>query len=392
MTPPETKSLPKLAIFTTVVRADFHNELRRFERFEIWHFYHHRAPDLTPQELGPHAVRFHGLLDLVVKTARLKPALIQGGEPSDFPNQLVIVMATLLVSRLLGVPYYYPAFENIPLRSKYSGVRRLGARIGPLIGVVVRRLARIYASRALVIFAPSIGARHNIGKAGVEQRRVSGLLYATWGVDLGLFTPKRDGREPDMGPNGILFVGRLTPSKGIDYLLPAFLEVRRRVPDARLFLVGEGELTSEVRNFAATHSLSAVVHLLGSVPNRDLPPYFRAALLTVSPSITMPRWTEQVGMVNIQSMACGTPVVSTRSGSISEFVRDGQTGVLVPERDSAALAETMLRLITDKELHHRLSENARAYAVERYDAPRNVAAVEAMLVERLAVARNLQPR
>lgn len=384
---PANPTKPRLAIFTHVVRADFHNELRHFHHFEVWHFYRLRATDLPLHDLGPRAVRFRGLFDLFVKAVRVGPALIQGGEPGDFPAQLTIVVAALIVSKLSGVPYYYPTFENIPLRRKYSDVRRLGIRIGPLIGALVRCLARAYASKALVVFAPNIGARANTEEAGADQRRISGLLYATWGVDLALFTPKRDGREPDMGPHGILFVGRLTRGKGIDYLLPAFLEVHRSVPDAQLFLAGEGELTNEVKIFAARHSLSTAIRLLGLVPNRELPPYFRAARLTVSPSITMPRWTEQVGMVNIQSMACGTPVVSTRSGSIAEFVENGRTGVLVAERDSDALAKAVLELLSDSGLHHRLSVNARAYAVERYDAPRNVAAVEAELFDRLTAAR-----
>jgi glycosyltransferase involved in cell wall biosynthesis len=389
---PATKEKPRLAIFTHVVRADFHNELRHFRHFEIWHFYRYRAKDLPSAELGPRAVRFSGLLDLVVKALRTKPALIQGGEPYDFPTQLTIVLATFVVAGLLRVPYYYPTFENIPIHTKYSAVRRMGIPLGPLVVTFLRWLARTYASKSILVFAPNSGARRNIREAGVPPERTSNLLYATWGVDLELFTPKRNGREPNLGENAILYVGRLTLSKGIDYLLQAFLAVTQIVPDARLFLIGEGEMVSEVREFAARHSTASSIHLLGPMPNHNLPPYFRAARVTASPSITTARWAEQVGMVNIQSMACGTPVVSTQSGAIPEFVENGRNGILVPERDSTALAEALLRLLTDRQLQAHFAVNARAYAVQRYDASRNVAAVETMLVERMTALRRAASR
>lgn len=389
---PPTRTKPRLAIFTHVVRADFHNELKEFRRFEVWHFYRHRAPDLPPQDLGPRAVRFRNLIDLVLKVKRLGPALIQGGEPFDFPTQLPIVLGALVAAKLLRVPFYSPIYENIPIDAKFSDIRRLGIRLDGLIISMVRWLARTYGSRAVLFFALNDGARRNLLDAGVPPQRISNLLYATWGVDLDHFSPRRDGREPDMGPNGLLFVGRLVPDKGIRELMRAFLRVKESLADAQLYIIGDGPLAADIRQFVDEHRIHAAVHILGTVENHALPPYFRAARATVSPSVTTRRWTEQAGMVNIQSMACGTPVVSTLTGSISEFVPDGQAGILVPERDSEALAEAIARLLADKQQHQRLSENARAYAVERYDAPRNVAVVEALLLERLAVARNLQPR
>jgi len=384
----DIQSRPRLAIFTHVVRADFHNELRHFRRFEVWHFYRHRAPDLPPHDLGPRAVRFRSVIDLVLKASRLRPAVIQGGEPFDFPTQLPIVLGALIVARLLRVPYYSPIYENIPIDAKFSDIRRLGIRLdGPIVSTV-RWLAQTYGSKAALFFALNDGARRNLLDAGVPPQRISNLLYATWGVDLDHFSPQRDGREPDMGPHGLLFVGRLVPGKGIRELMRAFLQIRGSLADAQLYIIGDGPLAADIRQFVDQHRMPSAVHILGTVENHALPPYFRAARVTVSPSLTTRRWAEQAGMVNIQSMACGTPVVSTLTGSISEFVPDGQAGILVPERDSEALAEAAIRLLTDEQQHRRLSENARAYVVDRYDAPRNVAAVETVLMELLTPTRN----
>jgi glycosyltransferase involved in cell wall biosynthesis len=384
---PPKSAKPRLAVFTHVVRADFHNELKHFQHFEVWHFYRHRAPDLPPKDLGPRAVRFRNLIDLVLKASRLRPTLIQGGEPFDFPTQLPIVLGALIIAWLFRVPYYSPIYENIPVDTKFSAIRRLGIKLDGLIIPMVHWLAQTYGSRAMLFFALNSGARRNLMDAGVPPRRISNLLYATWGVDIDHFSPRRDGKEPDMGPNGLLFVGRLVPDKGIPELMRAFLRVRESLTDVQLYIVGEGPLIAEIRQIINEHQMHTAVHILGTVENHSLPPYFRAARVTVSPSVTTRRWTEQAGMVNIQSMACGTPVVSTLSGSISEFVPDGEAGILVPERDSEALAEAIVSLLTDKRQHQRLSEFARAYVVQRYDAPRNVAAVEDILVDRLVAVQ-----
>ena len=86
-------------------------------------------------------------------------------------------------------------------------------------------------------------------------------------------------------------------------------------------------------------------------------------------------------MTNIQAMACGIPVISTRSGAIPEYVPDGVAGVLVPERDPEALAEAILQLLSDESLRRKMGEAGRAYAVEHYDARKNVEKAEDQLIQ-----------
>jgi len=86
-------------------------------------------------------------------------------------------------------------------------------------------------------------------------------------------------------------------------------------------------------------------------------------------------------MVNIQSMACGTPVVSTFSGAIPEYVKNGETGILVPERDSEGLANAMIKLLKDDKLRERLGAGARKHVVENLDAKKNIIASEKILLD-----------
>ncbi len=381
ISPPSTK--PKLAILTTVLRADFHNMLSHFKRFEVWHLYHRCASDISQNELGSQTIRFRNLIDLILKLARLKPALIQGGEPYDFPTQFSLIVATLIGSSILGVPYYFPTFENIPPEIKFARIYRFGIPLSSFLIPFIKWFARIYARRALVIFAVNEGARKNLASLNCPREKISNLLYATWGVNTELFTNQIQGNEPDMGPNGILFVGRLIEQKGILVLLEAFNKVKKQIPDARLFIIGEGPLKDKINQFANSKGLANSIHLLGTILNQHLPPYFRAARVTVAPSITIQRSAEQVGMVNIQSIACGTPVISTFSGSIPEFVTDGVTAILVPEQDPGALADAIVRVLSNQQLRNHLSQNCRSYVEEHYDARKNIDKVETVLWNRL---------
>jgi glycosyltransferase involved in cell wall biosynthesis len=287
---------------------------------------------------------------------------------------------------MLRTPYYFPTLGNVPPESKFR--ERRGVRVGRLLVPLLRKFMHIYAREALLVFAVNDGSVRNLISIGAPRGRIRRELYGTWGVDLELFSPRKTDSAAKSRERGeVLFIGRVIREKGIPELLEAILLVMRQIPFVRLSLIGDGPMVSVVRAFARKHGLEDAISLHGVVPNRDLPSRILDADVLVSPSVATPSWAEQVGMVNIQSMACGTPVVSTRSGSIAEFVEDGQTGLLVDECDPGALAQAILRVLTDKELHHRLSVNARAYAVERYDAKRNVDAVEAVLVDRLTAMR-----
>lgn len=376
---PATAQAPKLAILTTLLRADLHHPLSYFNRFEVWHLYHRVANDISRDELGIRTIRFRNCLDLVFKLLRLKPALIQGGEPYDFPAQFPLIVATILASAILRIPYYFPTFENIPPEKKFDQIYRLGIPLSPILIPFIKFVARFYAHRASLIFAVNQGAQANMRALQCPKEKISNLLYATWGVDTEFFLPTPQGDEPDMGPNGILFVGRLIELKGVLNLLEAFSAVKNHILDAQLFIIGEGPLKNRLSQTTESKNISGSIHLLGVVPNRNLPPYFRAARVTVTPSKSTYRWAEQVGMVNIQSIACGTPVISTKSGSIPEFVRDGVTGILVPENDPKALAEAIIRVLIDQKLHNFLSKNCRVFAEEHYDARKNLFRVEKLL-------------
>jgi glycosyltransferase involved in cell wall biosynthesis len=143
------------------------------------------------------------------------------------------------------------------------------------------------------------------------------------------------------------YVGRFEPVKGLDVLLAAF---RRMTTPASLVLVGGGSQRGQLVGERA--------HVLPAVKYERIPSLLKALDVLVLPSVTiLPEHREQFGRVLVEAMACGTPVVGSSSGAIPEVI--GDAGLVVPERDPAALASAIDLVLTDADLRARLIERGR---------------------------------
>jgi len=202
---------------------------------------------------------------------------------------------------------------------------------------------------------------------GVDRGRVRVIRS---GVGVQRFRP-RD-RPKARGTLGIakttrlvLFVGNLEPRKQVHILIQAMVEVRRRVPLAELVIVGSGESagvldqTGALLRLARNLDLLAVVHFVGCVEEQRLLDYYAAADVFALPSSS-----EAQGIVALEAMACGLPVVATAVGGLLETIDDGRNGHLVPSGDAAALAEGVLALLENEPHRHAISAAARQ-TVER---------------------------
>jgi glycosyltransferase involved in cell wall biosynthesis len=176
----------------------------------------------------------------------------------------------------------------------------------------------------------------------------------------------------------VLFVGRLASNKGLVELVTAFASLAREDREAHLVLVGadggqRGTVESRVQGFG----LGDRVHLLGHVGDESLlAAAYREATVTALPSEY-----EAFGLVLLESLAQGTPVVATRVGGIPEFIEDGQSGLLVPPKDAAALAAALHRVWTDPGLARRLGHHGRKETVPRFTWDRVVDRLDAIYRE-----------
>lgn len=349
---------PVLAIVSPLLRRDLHDPLRFFSRLDVHHFYAEVAGDVADADWHGREHRYRGAGDLYAKLRALRPDLVQGCEPAWFPVSLPVCRATARLAAE-GTPLYFPMLENRPLHVKF----------GTVGGMLMQRYLRWYAARARFIYAVNAGAADILAACGVPDTKVRRRLYGTWGVDTEEFSPGNTVREPL-----ILFAGRLEAEKGIRPLLAAFARVRQQVPQVRLLFAGDGPLRGDIERFRAEQGLESAIEVRGTVPNRAMPELFRCARITCVPSLTMRGWAEQVGMANIQSMACGTPVVSTVSGAIPEVV--GDAGLLVAENDPVALADALEKLMTDETCWHDYSRKCLARATHYFDAQKNITEIE----------------
>ena len=161
----------------------------------------------------------------------------------------------------------------------------------------------------------------------------------------------------------LLFVGRLASNKGLLDLTDAFASLSKADRSAQLVLVGEdGGQRAPVEARARALGIADRVHLVGAVgDDAVLSAAYHEARLTVLPSEY-----EAFGLVLLESLAAGTPVVASRVGGIPEFVDDGKAGLLVPPHSPGALFEAMGRLWSDRDLARRMGEYGRAEVAPRY--------------------------
>jgi phosphatidyl-myo-inositol alpha-mannosyltransferase len=226
----------------------------------------------------------------------------------------------------------------------HSGAER--SRLYDLAAPVLRRVARRIVVRVAVSETAAAFARARIG---------DGFEIVPNGADVERFvraTPAGLGEGLKL-----LFVGRLDERKGFPVAVAAFGSLAPGRPDLRLVVVGEGPQRS------AVDALPAVVRdrvlLVGAVPNVDLPPYGAACDLYVGSAVG----GESFGMVLVEAMAAGLPVVASRIPGYMEVVRDGIDGLLVPPRDPEALAGAIARVLDDRELAARLMAAGRERAL-----------------------------
>jgi phosphatidylinositol alpha-mannosyltransferase len=169
------------------------------------------------------------------------------------------------------------------------------------------------------------------------------------------------------GTRSILFVGRLEPRKGLLELLKAYRILRKTGCDCRLLVVGSGPQEREAHRYVLTRRLRGV-EFLGRVSDREKAQLFKTADVYVSPATGR----ESFGIVLLEAMAAGTPVVCSDIHGYKGVVRRGREGLLVPPRQPKPLAAAIARLLADDELRERMAasglERAEEFSWQRVTA------------------------
>jgi glycosyltransferase involved in cell wall biosynthesis len=204
------------------------------------------------------------------------------------------------------------------------------------------------------------------------------------GTDLRRFSPAPGGKpvDPKYGTQMIFACRQLFPRKGIRFLVEAAARLKPRFPELRVVVAGDGFERPELIKLAEALGIADQVTFLGWVPNSDLPPYYRAAAISVIPSLE-----EGFGIPAAEAMGCETPVVASDAGGLPEVVEHGVTGLIVPRGDSAALADAMGQLLADPARRAEMGRAGRERALRLFDWDRTAEQFEQIYASVLARGR-----
>ena len=214
--------------------------------------------------------------------------------------------------------------------------------------------------------------RHKlIRKYRVKESKISVIPN---GVDTDYFSPNF---TKLVSPPIIIYIGRLVDQKDPLTLLESFRNIKQKIPDAQLLVVGNGPLRSLLKSFIKHHQMNQHISLVAGTT--DIRKYLHQAQVFLLPSLY-----EGSPNIVIEAMACGLPVVATNTSGIPELIEHGINGYLVQPRDSKKMAKWTIRLLQNKDIREKMGENARKRVVKNHNIGLRVRQTEKILLHQLS--------
>jgi len=234
-------------------------------------------------------------------------------------------------------------------------------RLRTLLGTLPLVLARSESLASRLVELGCDASKIRINRTGVPME---GFPYV-------VHSPPADGAWC------IIQASRFIEKKGLDITLKAFAEFRKEYPKAELILAGEGPLEGQLKDLGRTLGVEGSVRYPGFLNQQELAAAFASAHFFLHPSQkTMAGDQEGVPNSMLEAMASGLPVIATLHGGIPEAVHSGYDGLLVPERDTAALVSALLEIAEDSVTYETFSRNAAQSVRENFEQGRSIARLE----------------
>lgn len=279
---------------------------------------------------------------------------------------------------------FYPNVFTVPV-ARLAGASIVVASIRNTVDLLTpmqRWLQKLVCRLADCVLVNADAIRENLIVQGYAPDKI---VVIRNGITLGKFREARRGAviRQELGlPASASLVGvfsRLNRMKGVEYFLDAASVLAGRFPDVWFLVVGDGAIKDELEEQARRLGLGRRIVFTGF--RSDVPELLSEAAISVLPSLS-----EGTSNTLLESMAAGIPVVATRVGGNPEVIEDGVSGLLVPPRDSAALAAAMGRLLEDEDLAHKLGQAGIGRVAELFSIEGSVDQTE-HLYQRLVEAK-----
>lgn len=231
----------------------------------------------------------------------------------------------------------------------------------------VAMLERVAMLSADVLTSPSNDlADYVAGDLNYPRENIK-LVYNP--IDPHEFSPEGSVAMPSDGRLTVLFVGRLEGRKGINYLIDAVPATVAAHSNVRFIVLGDDtnngagqkSVKAELEKSLKERGCSSHVQFVDRVPLSELAAYYRSADICIVPSLY-----DNSPYSCLEAMSCGKPVIGTSSGGTREYIVDGESGIIIPPRDSEAISKALVTLLNNSEERERLGRNARARVMEKF--------------------------
>jgi glycosyltransferase involved in cell wall biosynthesis len=278
-------------------------------------------------------IKFFLTLFRIVDNAERQNTIIEIENPS------IIGILAWLVGKVMKVRTHLTIL-GFPEQCKTP----VGSWLAPLTYATLLRL-----SQEVLTTNPVLAKR--LQKLGAKRVQIVPNM-----VNLSLFRAKKERKHRQ---RVILYVGRLSPEKGVDYLIKAYAKVKQKESDVVLWIVGSGPQIEYLKKLASSLNMKDVF-FWGRQPRVKIPEFMQDAEIFVLPS-----FYEGFGNVLLEAMACELPIIGTNSGAIPWVIQDA--GLLVPPGDIDALAEKIIYLLRNPEIREELALKGRKRVEDRFD-------------------------
>jgi glycosyltransferase involved in cell wall biosynthesis len=290
--------------------------------------------------------------------------IVRGGQERNFNLAVPFLFrrvtardpADVVLDDINKLPFYSPLFSRAPVLAVIPHLFGAAAfdQFNPIVASIVYALERpvrwVYRHSDFLVISKS--TREDLIARGFAAERIS-VIHC--GIDRTLYNP--DGGTPKSARPSLVYVGRIRRYKCVDHIVRALPAIRRQVPDCTLTVVGDGDGLPALRALAAQLGLAEAVRFVGFVPAAEKVRLLRQAHVLVNAAVK-----EGWALTNVEANACGTVCVAADAPGLRDSVLAGRTGLLYPHGDITALADRVVRLLTDPGLRQEMERGALAWA------------------------------